>query len=241
MKHIFEDTDSLLSAMATFFVSTCRDAITARGRFIVALSGGSSPKRLFDKLASPAYNQQVDWSKVYFFFGDERYVPADDPENNALMARKALFDPLNIPDSQVFAINTALSPSLSAEAYAQTIQAHFQQEQARFDLILLGLGNDAHTASLFPKTTVLREQKATVKAVFLPDQQVFRITLTAPLINQAREVAFLVYGAAKADAVHRVLEGKQDTSLHPAQLIQPDKGHLHWFLDKTAASLLNQK
>ncbi|MBF9254891.1 6-phosphogluconolactonase [Pontibacter sp. 172403-2] len=241
MQHIYKNTDELLTALAGFFIASARKAISDNGTFSVALSGGSSPKKLYEKLASADYRDQVDWSKVYFFFGDERYVPADDPDNNALMAQKALFEPLNIPEAQVYRVNTSLSPQEAAAAYARSIKEHFTTEPARFDLVLLGLGDDAHTASLFPGTTVLQEQEATAKSVYLKDKDVYRITLTAPLINLARDIAFLVYGATKAAAVQQVLEADKNTATYPAQLIQPLYGNVHWFLDEAAAALLINK
>lgn len=241
MLHIYNDSTELLSALAAFFVKSAREAIADHKEFNVALSGGNSPKKLYELLASEAFRQQVAWDKVYFFFGDERYVPADDPESNALMARKAMFGPLHIPDAQIFQVNTALPPQQAAEEYAQQLNAHFNGNTVRFDLILLGLGDDAHTASLFPGTPVLQEQAAGVKAVFLESKQVYRITLTAPLINQAKAIAFLVYGAAKANAVQQVLEGEQNISRYPAQLVQPQQGDVHWFLDGEAAALLRHE
>lgn len=241
MVQIYKDIDELLTAVAGFFVEASRQAIADHGAFSVALSGGSSPKKLYEKLASAAYRDQVDWSKLYFFFGDERYVPADDPDSNALMAQKALFDPLDIPEAQIFRVNTSLSPQEAAADYFRSIKQHFNTEPIRFDLVLLGLGDDAHTASLFPGTPVLQEQAATVKSVFLKDKDVYRITITAPLINHACDVAFLVYGDSKAAAVQQVLEADKDMETYPAQLIHPVSGNVHWFLDESAAALLRNK
>ena len=239
--HIFKTVQELLMAMADYFVSTANSSISSRSEFNVALSGGSSPKRLYEMLASPDFKHQVKWDKVNFFFGDERYVPANDPENNALMVKKALFDPLNIPSSNIFTINTSLSPEEAAKKYALTVANHFKGQKIRFDLILLGLGDNSHTASLFPHTTVLSDKSASVKAVFLEEQNVYRITMTAPLINQARNIAFLVYGDAKSEAVHHVLENEINEKKYPAQLIQPDEGDLRWYLDAAAASRLKKE
>ncbi|WP_161889000.1 6-phosphogluconolactonase [Pontibacter russatus] len=241
MVHIYKDTSELLSGLAAFFVKSAREAIENHGQFNVALSGGNSPKKLYELLASEEFRQQVAWDKVYFFFGDERYVPADDPENNARMAREAMFAPLHIPEAQIFKVDTMLPPEQAAETYEKRLNGHFNGNPARFDLILLGLGDDAHTASLFPGTPVLQEQAASVKAVFLESKQVYRISLTAPLINQAKDVAFLVYGAGKANAVQQVLEGERNITKYPAQLVQPQQGDVHWFLDEAAAALLRNK
>ncbi|MCW3111398.1 MAG: 6-phosphogluconolactonase [Segetibacter sp.] len=239
MLHIAKTTKEVLHAAAEYFVKTANEAISKQGRFTVALSGGSSPKGLFELLASE-YHTQVEWSKVYFFFGDERYVPADHPESNALMAKKALFDPLNIAPHQIFAMDTALEPKATAEAYQQAIENHFAPGPPKFDLILLGLGDDAHTASLFPHTDVVNASEVGVKEIFVQDKQVYRITFTAPLINLAHHIAFLVFGSSKAEAVHHVLQGDKDYNQYPAQLIQPVNGEVAWFMDEAAAARLKQ-
>lgn len=241
IKHIFKTNNELLLAMADFFIKNAQKSITEHGEFNVSLSGGSSPKKLYEMLASPDFNHMVDWKKVNFFFGDERYVPADDPESNALMAKKALFKPLNIADDQIFTVNTHLNPEGSAIEYAQQIATHFKEKPIRFDLVLLGLGDDAHTASLFPGTDVLEETAATIKPVFLADKNVYRITMTAPLINQAYHVAFLLFGDSKTAAVQQVLEGERDVAKYPAQLIDPQGGKVYWFMDETAAAGLSNK
>jgi len=238
--HIFKTNPELINAIAGHFISISKNAIASRGEFNVVLSGGSSPKKLYKLLVSPEYKEQVNWKKVNFFFGDERYVPANDPENNAFMAKRTLFDPLDISKSNIFPINTSLSPQEAAKRYTATITAHFGKQEPRFDLILLGLGDNAHTASLFPYTPVLTDKSASVQAVFLEGQKIYRISMTAPLINQARNIAFLVFGQEKAEAVHHVLADEIDPEKYPAQLIDPVKGELHWFLDEAAASLLER-
>ena len=239
--HVFPTDAEVLRALAKYFVATAREAVTARGRFAVALSGGNSPKKLYELLASDAYRGQVAWEKVCFFFGDERNVPQTSPDSNYLLAKKALFDPLGIQPAQVFAVNTRLAPAEAAAQYGVTVEKFFKESPAHFDLILLGLGDNAHTASLFPHTPVLHDKAAGVKEVWLPVEQVFRITFTAPLINQARSVAFLVYGAGKAEAVAQVLGSEQNIEQYPAQLIKPASGGADWFLDEAAAGELAQK
>lgn len=233
--NIFKSEEEVLNNLAAFFVLTANAAIAAKGKFTVALSGGSSPKQLYELLAAN-YADKLNWHNVDFFFGDERYVPQDDAKSNYLMAKTALFTPLNILTTQVFAVNTNLEPNKAAEAYSLTINNYFKGNTIIFDLILLGLGDNSHTASLFPHTTILQEQTATVKAVFLKDEDVYRISFSAPLINNASKIAFLVYGAGKASAVHHVIEDEKNTDLYPAQLITPLIGELCWFLDKNAAA-----
>lgn len=238
MIHVFETPDDLITATADFVVAQSKKAIQRNGRFSLVLSGGSSPKKLHELLASKSYRDQIEWSKVFFFFGDERYVPADHPDSNYLMAKKTLFDPLNIPAGQVFKMNTSLTPAAGAQAYEKDILAYFSDKPIRFDLILLGLGDNAHTASLFPHTSVLHEKNALVKEIYVEEVKMFRITLTAPLINQSHQIAFLVYGSGKAEAVHHIIDDPSNIEEYPAQLIDPKAGDLHWFLDKGSASKL---
>ena len=239
--NVFSTSDAAIQALADYFVALAAQAVAARGRFVVALSGGSSPKRLYELLASPAYHEQVAWEQVYFFFGDERNVPHTSPDSNYLMAKKALLDPLGIRRSQVFAVDTAEEPAEAAAQYGVAIEEFFGERKARFDLVLLGLGDNAHTASLFPHTPVLHDKTVGVKEVWLPEQQVYRITFTAPLINQARAIAFLAFGAGKAEAVAQVLGSEQNSEQYPAQLIAPTSGDVAWYLDEAAADELEQK
>jgi 6-phosphogluconolactonase len=239
--NIFNSPENVLVNLANYFVTLAEQAIAKNGKFSVALSGGSSPKKLYELLASNDFKNKIDWENIFFFFGDERYVPQDDKDSNYLMAKTALFDPLQIDDSNIFAVDTSLSPAEAAAEYKKAIDLFFDEEQLEFDLVLLGLGDNSHTASLFPNTPVLHEVDATVKEVFLEDQQVFRITFTAPLINQAHNIAFLVYGEGKAIAVHHVLEDTKDIENYPAQLIAAEHGDLRWYLDEPAAANLKDK
>jgi 6-phosphogluconolactonase len=240
-QHIYPSVEAVLHGLADFFVAQAAAAIAARGRFSVALSGGSSPKKLYELLASEAYRDQVPWAEVYFFFGDERDVPATDPQSNYLMAKIALLDPLSIPPAHVFGVNTTLLAAEAAQAYTEAIQGFFGTEEPHLDLVLLGLGDNSHTASLFPHTAVLSVATASAEEVFVEELQVYRITLTAPLINQAHAIAFLVYGADKGAAVQSVINGARDIEEYPAQLIAPTEGALHWFLDEAAAAKLPKK
>src|SRR3982751_1252018 len=144
--NIFTTADEVLTALATYFIEVANEAITARGKFTISLSGGSSPKKLYELLASPALKDQLNWEKVYFFFGDERYVPHTDPESNYLMAQKAIFDTLEIDRTNIFPVDTSLNPDDAAKKYWEDIEQFFDDEELAFDLVLLGLGDDAHTA-----------------------------------------------------------------------------------------------
>jgi len=241
MLHIFDKVDTLFTSIADFIVAKSKEAIAKDGRFSLVLSGGNSPKKLHELLASEKYRDQVEWSKVFFFFGDERYVPANHPDSNFLMAKNTLFDPLNISKSQVFPINTSLPPAGSAKAYEKDILTFFGNKPASFDVVILGLGDNSHTASLFPHTAVLHETEALVKEEYIEEVKMYRITLTAPIINKADYITFLLYGAGKAEAVRHILEDERNIEEYPAQLIKPIKGELHWFMDDGASSKLKSR
>lgn len=225
----------VISHYATFFVEKAKESIEEKGKFTVVLSGGNSPKSVFELLAKD-YARALDWSSVFFFFGDERFVPSNDPEYNGLMAKEALFNPLNIQGNQIFTVDTSLDVKAAAADYAKKIVQFFDGEDAVFDLVMLGLGDDAHTASLFPNTGVLIEELATISHVFIEAKDVFRITMTAQMINDAKNIAFLVFGENKAEAMQHVLKGDRNTTLYPAQLID---NKAVWFTDEAAAKLVN--
>jgi len=239
--NVFNNEDEVLNGLANYFVEIAASSIVSHGQFSVALSGGTSPKKLYELLASPLFKNKIEWNKVHFFFGDERNVLQTDPQSNYLMAKKALLEPLDLSYKQVFPVDTSLNPEDAAKKYTIDINHYFAGVDVCFDLVLLGLGDNSHTASLFPHTPVLHDKTASVKEVFLDDQQVYRITMTAPLINQAHHIAYLVYGKGKAEAVHHVIEDEKDIENYPAQLIKPQNGDLQWFLDIDAASLLKSK
>ncbi len=236
---IYNTIDDLLNALAEFICEKARDSINSRGQFNFVLSGGNSPRRLYELLASKDFRHKIEWGKTYFFFGDERFVPEDDLQRNSVMAEESLFEPLKIKKSHIFTVDTSGSPESAASFYKESIERHFDNKRVEFDFILLGLGDNAHTASLFPNTSVLEENKATVEATFVKEVDMYRITMTAPLINQAKNIAFLVYGVEKADAVYHVLRDIKDSPLlYPARLIINDQKKVMWFLDKDSASRL---
>jgi 6-phosphogluconolactonase len=232
--HIYNSPAEVINNYAAYFIKTAKESIEENGKFTVVLSGGNSPKSVFELLAKE-YAHAIDWTSVYFFFGDERYVPSNDPDSNALMAKEALFNPLNIQGNQVFAVDTTLEVKMAAADYNKKIVQFFDGQEVAFDLVMLGLGDDAHTASLFPGTEVLNEEMSGVSHVYISDKDVFRITMTAQMINDANNIAFLVFGKNKAEAVQHVMEGEQKTSHYPAQLI--DK-KAEWFMDEAAAKLI---
>lgn len=234
----YKEINEAIDALSKLFVSSANEAISKNGQFSVALSGGSSPKKLYEVLASK-YANDLDWSKVYFFFGDERYVPHNHTDSNYLLAKNGLFDALNIADEQVFKVDTSLDPASASLEYQRSI-CKFFNEDPNFDLIILGLGDDAHTASIFPKTSLVWIDEELVKDVYLTDKEVYRISFTAPLINKAKQIAFLTFGENKADAIKAVLEGEKNVELYPAQLVKPINGNLTWFVDEAAVSKLEK-
>lgn len=239
MLQIFEDKAQLSTAAATLFVKLAREAVQQRSRFTVALTGGSSPDLLYTLLTQSPYTEQVPWDKTYVFWGDERWVPLTDERSNARMAQETLLGKVPVPAEQIFPMWAEdTSPEDFAARYEKTLRQHFGNEEPRFDLILLGMGDDGHTASLFPGTAVLQERAHWVRAYYLEPQSMYRVTLTAPLINQARAVCFLVFGDKKAPALHQVLEGDRNPKKYPAQLIQVESGEVLWFVDESAAAKL---
>lgn len=221
------------------FVELGQAAIDARGCFSVGLAGGSTPKRTYELLASEAYREQLNWSKVHIFFGDERCVPPDHSESNYRMANEALISRVSIPPPNVHRINGLGDAVANASLYEDELRTFFNPASwPRFDLVLLGMGDDGHTASLFPGTKALVEPRAWVVANWVEKFGTFRITLTAPAINHAANIAFLVTGATKAERLLEVLRGALDPEKLPSQLIQPLDGSLFWLVDKAAAGRL---
>jgi 6-phosphogluconolactonase len=234
---VYDDHEALSNAAAGLFVQQAR---LGHGRFAVALSGGHTPRRTYELLSEPPFAEQVPWDLVHVFWGDERCVPANDPRNNAHVARGLLLNHVPVPPTQVHPIMCSESPQRAAEDYERLLVDFFPHAQPRFDLVFLGLGENGHTASLFPHTPVL-DSEEWVAAVYLADQDIYRVTLTAGVINQARVVVFLVSGPGKAAVLKQVLEGPERPRDLPAQLIHPKNGELHWLVDRDAAALLEQR
>src|SRR5215207_383198 len=235
--HVYGSSEELAGADAREFAARAEEAIEERGRFAVVLAGGSTPETLYGILARD-YADRIDWSNVYVFFGDERSVPPHHEDSNLKMASEALLD--HVPVGNVHRIRGELPPDEAAEAYEEDLRKFFQTEDVpRFDLILLGIGADGHTASLFPETPALEVHDRWVVANPVPRLDTTRITLTIPIINAALAVYFLVEGEDKAEAVREILEGDADPRAYPAKLIHPPDGP-EWMLDRSAASLLSE-
>lgn len=234
---ILKNTDSLAKAAADYIIALSKQTIKDNGRFTWALSGGSTPIHLFKLLAIEDYQKKIDWKNVYIFWSDERYVPASDEDNNSFQAQKNLLNEVPIPSENIFAIPVHLPLKKAAKYYEQTLKQFFKSETPVFDLVMLGMGSNGHTASLFPETEILKEKTALVASVFVEEVNMDRITFTAPFINQAKHILFLVAGADKASMLAKVFEEKKHPQLYPAQLIKAKKNNeLLWLLDAKAAA-----
>ena len=234
----------LFEAAAEEVVRAATEAVAQRGRFTIALSGGSTPKNLFNLLATNARNV-LPWDRMFFFWGDERHVPPTDPESNYRMAEETMLSKIPVAAGNVFRIPTENpDAAAAAEAYEQTLRKFFQLgpgEVPTFDLILLGMGPDGHTASLFPGTAGLQEKSRLVIANWVDKLKASRLTLTLPVLNAARCVVFLVSGTDKAPALHAVLEGDAPAEQYPSKLVKPSNGKLIWLVDRAAASAFSSK
>jgi len=254
----YENIEELNWRVAEWMVSYIYETLRLQDRFTIVLSGGSTPKKLHRLLASPEFRNRIDWQKLHVFWGDERYVPFTDDRNNAKMAFDTLLDHVAVPKSQIHVMRTDIDGEESAQRYEALLKEYFpagssdelqtvsdepqtaHHKPTTFDLVLLGLGDNAHTLSLFPGETVIHEKNSWVKSVFVKEVNMRRITMTAPVVNLSKRIAFLVSGQDKAEAVTHVLLNQYTPDLYPAQVIQPVHGELYWFLDEAAAGRLKK-
>jgi len=248
---VLPDPASLARAGAKHFVALATTAIVARGRFTVALSGGETPRGMHAELARPPFLDQVDWPRVHVFWSDERCVPPDRPGSSFRMARETLLDRVPLPAANIHRMRGEIEPQRAAAQYEQELREFFAGssertasgdagEPPRFDLILLGMGEDGHTASLFPGTPALRELRRWVMAHYVEKLDAWRITLTLPVINAAADVMFLVSGAKKAETLRRVLVDPAPAGAEglPARMVAPTAGRVVWLVDTPAAALV---
>lgn len=236
---ILPDNAELTRTAAGYFLHHAAQAIETRGKTTIALAGGSTPKGLYALLSTSPYCEKLDWSRVHVFWGDERQVPPDHPDSNYRMAQQTMLSKLPIPAAQIHRMEGERSDAQeAADAYESLLQAHFKMQPPhipRFDLVLLGLGPDGHTASLFPGTSAVHEHARWIAAPWVEKFHTHRITMTPVLLNHASHIGFLVSGQDKAAALRAVLEGPFRPDEFPAQVIQPVHGTLTWFLDHAAA------
>ena len=244
---IYSDRESWVTGVADFITELATEAIVERGRFTFAFSGGNTPRPVYARLASAGYIDRIDWSKVQVFFGDERCVPPDDPLSNYQMARTALCDHVPIPAANVHRIHGEDPPEQAAAEYADVLGRIFGGDAKTggsppdgFDLVLLGMGDNGHTASLFPGLAVVTESVRWVMAPYVEVVGMWRVTLTPVIFNAAHHVAFLVAGADKAEMLPKVLEGPYQPVVLPAQIIKPTHGQLRWLVDAAAAAHLRR-
>ena len=231
----FSGIEELSQAAAKSFIQLAGQSIAERGRFLVSLSGGSTPMKLYERLAK----ERLDWSRVHFFWGDERCVPVVDPGNTYGQTKKILLD--KIGQTNIHRVRSELEPEFAAADYAHTLSgfADAPFDFPRFDLVLLGMGDDGHTASLFPGSTVNIDTSTIAVIAHYQDRPANRVSLTPKVFNQAREIWFLVTGAGKAKTLRSVIKGEKNLELLPAQRIQPMDGNLVWMIDEAAGKLLN--
>jgi 6-phosphogluconolactonase len=228
---IWKDHEAMSLAAAHFFVAACHQAITKRGKFSVALSGGQTPKRLYEILATAEFSKNIPWKKVFLFWSDERFVTHTSPDSNYYMAKKSLLDKIDIPPKNIFPIPVSGDPGQNARQYEATIKKFFNNRQTAFDWLLLGTGSDGHTASLFPNSPALIENRRLVKQVWVEERQSWRITFTYPLINKAGQIIFLVSGKEKAGVIRAVFN-KPVKKIFPVQYVNPHRSL--WIIDAAA-------
>lgn len=230
--HQYRNVSEVNKALAEWLVKDIQQVLLQNDKYTIALSGGSTPKSFYELLAKE-YADKIDWLKVHVFFDDERYVPFTDERNNAAMVYRALLQHVKIPAYQVHNMQTNTSPTESAKSYEAILHQYFDGRRHTFDLVLLGMGDDGHTLSLFPGTAVVNEQTKWVSEVLLNAAGNYRITLTAPVVNLADKVIFLVTGQGKAQTLQKVIQGPPNQ--FPSQLIKPASKNLLWFIDDAAA------
>lgn len=232
---VFADSPALIAAAAELIVRQAQAAVADHGSCSLALSGGSTPKALYAALAQAPLRDRMPWQQMLLFWGDERYVLPDQPDSNQLMARSAMIDHVPIPATQVYPPPVSGDPHADAASYETTLRATLPGSPPRIDLLLLGMGPDGHTASLFPDTAALHEHERLFVANYVAKLNSWRLTMTYPLLNGAALALFLVAGADKAEMVQRVLRPTPDAAPFPSQLVRPTHGRLIWMLDQAAA------
>ena len=228
----------VFKAAAGLILQLYEKAVSEKGSFMIALSGGNTPKKLYELLATAPYSKKINWKQVYVFWSDERCVPLSDEDNNSHMASLALLNNVPIPKENIFPVPVNFTPAKAASSYEQLIKTVFKEKQPHFDLVLLGIGEDGHTASLFPGTDILEEKKVLVKQVYLEGKNMYRVSFTFPLINYSKHILFLVTGKEKSSIVKKIFTKPGKKPVYPAQLVKPVKGKLIWYLDSSAASQL---
>ncbi len=234
---IFNEKEKLFQETADFILQDIQKYIEEKGTCSIGLAGGSTYREIYEIISE--YEDEVDWKNVHFFWGDERTVPITHEDSNVAMVYDTLLNEIPVPSQNTHVIHGEKEPEYAATLYERIISNHFKDSQG-LDILLLGLGTDGHTASLFPDTSVLEENERPVSVVYVPKLKTYRITLTAPFLNKASTIIFVAMGPGKAKAVKEVIEGEENVKKYPAQMIKPIRGKIHWFLDSAAAEGLKQ-
>ena len=237
--HIYKNKEELSEALASWMCEVINVTLKEQEYFTLVLSGGSTPKLLYKKLVSDKFKDKINWSRIHVFWGDERAVPYADERNNARMAHELLLNKVAIPANHVHIMRTDIEPNFSTDAYRKMLHDFFDNTSTTFDLVLLGMGDDGHTLSLFPGSPIIEEHKHWVNSVYNQEQEMYRITLMPKIVNRAAKIAFMVDGEKKAKMLQQVLQGDYKPTEFPAQIIKPEKGELHWFVDEGAAQELH--
>lgn len=238
--HVYPNKEKLVTATAEYVADSIEKAIQKSGLCNVALSGGNTPGGVYSMLAASPYRDRVDWSRLHLFWGDERMVPPEHQDSNFRMVQETLLNHVKIPGDNIHRIRGESEPPKAAEEYAALLHDHFKTDLPEFDIILLGLGEDGHTASIFPETDAVEECERHAVAVYVSRLNSWRVTLTLPVINAAREILFLVSGKSKSEIIQRIMSIKQPAKELPATMVNPQNGELHWMLDSEAMVLINK-
>lgn len=236
---IKKNGDELSQQLALWLTDHIEKKLQRQDRFTILLAGGNTPKKLYRILTQEPLKSRIEWCRLHFFWGDERYVPFNDENNNAKMVFDNLLNHVPVLKENIHIIRTAIPAEAAANEYETLLHHYFPDKNSTFDLVLLGIGDDAHTLSLFPGYHLVKEKEKWVRSFYLEEQKMTRITLTAPVINAAACVIFLVEGTSKANAVFHILQEEYNPDLYPAQIIQTINGELQWWIDDGAAAELN--
>lgn len=237
--HIYKNKERMADALAEWICDKINTTLQVKEYFTWALSGGSTPQLLYKKLAEPPYKNKIEWSRIHIFWGDERVVPFTDERNNARMAFNLFLNAVTIPTKNIHVMRTDIEPNFAVDAYRDLMHSFFDNTEKSFDLVLLGIGEDGHTLSLFPGSTIIEEHVHWVNSIYNTDQQMYRITLMPILVNRASSIVFMVEGEKKSKVLHQILQGPYQPKHLPAQIIKPKNGELHWFLDEAVAKNLS--
>ncbi len=237
---VYSSKSELIKAVANKIINTIKGSVQEKGRCYLALAGGNTPRDVYSLLAKEHDKNPVSWNQVHLFWGDERTVPPEHPDSNYAMAKRSFLDQITIPPENIHRIEGEMEPERAAEKYEKVLHDVFKDKPPRFDLILLGVGEDGHTASLFPETEALDVTDRLVTAVFVPKLNSWRVTLTLPLLNAAREVVFMVSGGSKSKIIQQIMTVRHPTKELPATLVHPENGRLTWMLDFEAGTLIEK-